>query len=215
MSQAKRLAARGIQEEKGLSLFGGRLVGCGAALDHLPFGVANLAVRIQGEYLGREVATGTSELAEANLELERLLDRVGIKQVVDGAITRKKGQTIGQFKALVAKGAVIAKGRPAQGRFVDQVQSQARSQRLRTQFTRPGPQQIPSAQAQMLGHQQPEAQQIAGEFIGQELTNLALDAARVGGNQSLSFSRALDRQRRRRVLGVEAVEFFFAGRNRR
>jgi hypothetical protein len=67
----------------------------------------------------------------------------------------------------------------------------------------------------MLGHQQPKAQQVARDFIGQELADLPFHAAGVGRLEADSLSGALSGQGRGPVLGVEAVEFFFAGRNRR
>lgn len=67
----------------------------------------------------------------------------------------------------------------------------------------------------MFGHQQPQPQQVAGNLIGQELSDLALQAGGVGELVPLSFSAALSGQQERRVLGVEGVEFFFAGRSRR
>ena len=67
----------------------------------------------------------------------------------------------------------------------------------------------------MFGHQQPQAQQVARDFMGQELSNLPFRAAGVGPFEADSFSGALGGQSWRRVLGVEAVELFLAGRNRR
>ena len=66
----------------------------------------------------------------------------------------------------------------------------------------------------MFGHQQPQAQQIARNFIGQELPDLSFHAGGVGGLDAGSSSGALGGQRRGRVLRVEDVEFFFAGRTR-
>ena len=67
----------------------------------------------------------------------------------------------------------------------------------------------------MLGHQQPKAQQVARDFISQELADLPFHAAGVGRLEADSLSGALGGQGRGQVLGIEAVEFFFAGRNRR
>lgn len=214
VSEANRLASFGVQQEKGLGLFARGLVGGGTALDHVALGVTDLAMGIQGEQLAREVAAGAPEFAEADLELVGLLDGVGLEQVVHGAIGGKKREAIGQFKALVAEGAMIAQGRPAEGRFVNQMQRQTWGQSARAQVTGPGAQQVPSAQAQMLGDKQPQSEQVAGDFISQELPNLAFEAARVDAGEPGSFSSALNRQRGRRVFGVERVEFFFARRNR-
>jgi len=98
---------------------------------------------------------------------------------------------------------------------MDQVEGQARSQALLGQLTRPSPQQVPSAQAEVFGHQQPQAQQVARDFIGQELTDASLEAAGVGGLAADAFGGALSGDGGRRVFGVQSVEFFFVGRNRR
>lgn len=127
----------------------------------------------------------------------------------------KPRQAVGQFKAAVAQRAIGAKGWPAQRRFVDQVQGQARSQGFIGQFTRPGSQQIPGAQAKVLGREQPQAQEVARNLIGQELPDLPLQAWGVGALQAHLLSGALCGQNWRRVFGVEAVEFFFERRNRR
>jgi hypothetical protein len=67
----------------------------------------------------------------------------------------------------------------------------------------------------VFGHQQPQAQQVARDFIGQELADASFDAAGVGGLAADAFGGALGGDGGRRVLGVEGVEFFFVSRNRR
>jgi hypothetical protein len=115
----------------------------------------------------------------------------------------------------VAQRALGAEGRSAQGGFMDQVEGQTRGQAFLGQLARPSPQQVPSAQAEVFGHQQPQAQQVARDFIGQELADASLDAAGVGGLAADAFGGALGGDGGRRFLGVEGVEFFFVSRNRR
>ena len=150
VDQAEGLAGFGIQQEESLSLFGSRLAGAGTPLDHVAFGVAEQPVRIQGQHLAGEVATGPAQLAQTDLELLGLLDGVGFQQVMQGSIGGQPRQAVGQLKASVPQRTIGAEGRPAQRRFVDQMQRQARSQSFIGQFTRPGSQQIPGAQAQVL-----------------------------------------------------------------
>ena len=88
-----------------------------------------------------------------------LLDRMGLQQLVNGAVGRQKRQPGGQLKALMPQGTAIAQRGAAEGRFVNQVQTQTRSQRLARQITRPGAQQIPGAQAQVFRHQEKNPQQ--------------------------------------------------------
>ena len=131
-------------------------------------------------------------------------------------VGRQPRQPIGQFKARVAQGAIRTQSRSAQRRFMNQVQRQARVQSILIgRFPRPNPQDIPGSQAQVFGHEQPQPEQIARDFISQELPDLSFHAAGVGWFQADSFCGALRWQERRGVFWVQRVEFFFARRNRR
>jgi len=134
---------------------------------------------------------------------------------MDGTVGRQPSQPIGQFEARVPEGAIVTKRWPTQRRLVHQVQPQARVQSILIgRFTRPCPQQVPGAQTQVLRDEQPQSEQITGNFISQELPNLSFHAAGIGWFELDSLSGALSGQRRRGVFGVECVEFFFARRNR-
>jgi hypothetical protein len=74
---------------------------------------------------------------------------------------------------------------------VDQVQGQARGQRVVTEFSGPIAQQIPTAQAQVLGKQQPQSQEIARDLVGQELAHITLKTLRVDANLPLELAGAL------------------------
>ena len=79
---------------------------------------------------------------------------------------------------------------------------------------RPSPtrEQIPGSQAQVFGGQQPEADQVTGNLIRQELADAAFEAAGIelfpailaDGTKGLQFHGG--------TLGVELIEFFFAAR---
>ena len=81
----------------------------------------------------------------------------------------------------------------------------------------PGPQQIPGAQTQLFGDQQPYADKMATHLVGQHLPHAAFDAR---GSPSamllLATLRRLDGEIRFFVVaGAALVEFFFEARNRR
>jgi hypothetical protein len=67
----------------------------------------------------------------------------------------------------------------------------------------------------MLRQQEPDADLVAGDFLGQRLADLALQAAGIGGQGALFGAGALGLDKLRGIGGVKGVEFFFAGRNRR
>ena len=80
----------------------------------------------------------------------------------------------------------------------------------------PSAQQVPRAQPQMLGHQQPHASQIAADLIGQHLPHAAFQ---VRGTARLGFgplaAEAGVKRGLQLVSGTAGVEFFFVGRTRR
>jgi hypothetical protein len=78
----------------------------------------------------------------------------------------------------------------------------------------PGAKQIPCAQAQMLWSQKPDADLIAGDFVGEQLANLPLEARRVAGFEALLAPGALGLDVLRRGFRTKSVQFFFASRNR-
>lgn len=102
----------------------------------------------------------------------------------------------------------------AQSGLVDDLERQSRGQILGLGLG-PTADQLPGSQAQMFGHQQPDADLIAGDAVGQQLTDPPLQALRVGRLTALPFGGALGEDGRAGRLGVKGVEFFFAGRSRR
>jgi hypothetical protein len=67
----------------------------------------------------------------------------------------------------------------------------------------------------VLGQQEPDAQLIARNLIGQDLADLAFQAFGIGWEGTLFFASALGLNKLGWVGGIKGVEFFFAGRNRR
>jgi hypothetical protein len=85
-----------------------------------------------------------------------------------------EGQAVGQLEtAAVLQRAVGANTCRANGRFVNQLQRQSRFDVLARP---PGPttEEIPRSQPQVLGHQQPQASQIAADLVGQHLPQATL-----------------------------------------
>ena len=68
----------------------------------------------------------------------------------------------------------------------------------------------------MFGHQEPDADLIAGNLFGQQLADRTLDTGRIGGHLALAVGGALSENARGAWrLGIKGEEFFFEGRNRR
>ena len=75
---------------------------------------------------------------------------------------------------------------------------------------RPATEEIPSTQAEQLGDEQPEADQVTGNFIGQALANAAFQALGIRRHRLDSDLAGLRDNRLRD--GAVAIEFFFEGR---
>jgi len=210
--QADGLMAVRIQGEEGLSTFAGS-VGLGGQMmePHVPLAVAFQAMRIDGQQLAHEVAPGAADQTQGDLQLLGLLDGVSVQQLMDGRVTGNKGQTTGQFKAGLTRGAALAHPRHTQGRLMDQLERQTRPHRVSGLAT-PGAQQVPGAQAQVFGQQEPETGQGAVDFIGQQLADAAFEAFGIGGLELLAQQAALGLNLCGKRAGAEDVEFFFAGR---
>jgi hypothetical protein len=67
----------------------------------------------------------------------------------------------------------------------------------------------------VLSQEEPNAHEEAADLIGQELPDAAFDADGVGGFGANGLGGVLGGQERRGSSGVESVEFFFEGRDRR
>jgi hypothetical protein len=106
------------------------------------------------------MASRAAQFTQGDLQLLGLLDSVTVQQVVDGQVGWNEGQAVGQLKTLLGERAPLAIGAQTHGGFIDQVQSQTRLDALGGQAG-PGAQQVPSAQPQVLGQQQPNADLIA------------------------------------------------------
>lgn len=160
------------------------------------------------------MAAGPAQFAHGNLQALGDGYGAGGEQIVKGLITGDEGQTVGHFETFLAEGAATPQIAVAQGGLVDDLERQSRGQLLGLGL-RPTAEQFPGSQAQMFGQQQPDADLIAGDTVGQQLTDPSLQALRVGRLPALPFGGALGEDSRGGRLGVKGVEFFFAGRSRR
>ena len=85
---------------------------------------------------------------------------------MDGSVRGNKRQPMGQFESPLAQAAIPAQPRQTQGGLVDELQRQPRFE-CRSVSPRPLERQVPRPQTQVLGNQQPNADQGAGNLIGQ------------------------------------------------
>lgn len=152
-------------------------------------------------------------LAEHHLNGLGFGQGMGIEQIMDGPITGDKGQTVGHFKTLLAEGALLALPGEAQGGFVDQLQGEARFD-FGGVFAGPSAQQVPGAQAQMFGDEQPDADEIAQDLVAQQLSEGPLDASWVSGFRAPGLFGALGVNQPRLGGGERDMEFFFEDRSR-
>ena len=96
---------------------------------------------------------------------------------------------------------------------MDQLQRQARLDPS-PGLTAPTAKQIPRSQPQVLGNQQPKADQVAGDLVGQQLPHAAFQAGRIArlGAGAFLGPLGLDLQF---TLRAVLIEFFFEARTLR
>ena len=133
---------------------------------------------------------------------------------MDGHIGGDEGQAVGQFEAFLGEGASLAIGAQTQGRFVDQVEGQTGLDSFGG-LAGPTAEQVPGAQAQMFGREQPNAHLITGDLVGQSLADLAFEAFGISREATLLSGGSLGGDKLKRRGGVKGVESFFEGRSRR
>jgi hypothetical protein len=97
-----------------------------------------------------------------------------------GLIGGDEGKTIEQFKALLTQATGLPDASHTQSGFMHQLQGQA-GFHLSSGLAGPAAQQVPRSQSQVFGHQEPEADHVAGDFVGQQLPDAAFQAGRIGG----------------------------------
>ena len=91
---------------------------------------------------------------------------MGIEQMVHGGVTDHEGQSIGHFEALLTERAFVAFTRNAEGGLVNQLQGHSGFY-MTGGFAGPAGEQVPSTQAQVFGHKEPGANEVAGNLVTQ------------------------------------------------
>lgn len=201
-----------VETEEGLGDFVGFDGSVVAVTRHLALARAVEAVGVDGEQLPAQVSPGATQAAQGELERLGLRDGVSRKQVVDGLIRSYERQAVEQIESLLSEAPGGAKVADPQGRFVDQLQ---RETGRKICWGRAGPlfQQVPCPEAQMFGDEQPEAHEVAGYLIGQQLTDAAFDAYGIGGFAAVFPPGPEGLQHDRRPERMELIEFFFGVRS--
>jgi hypothetical protein len=120
----------------------------------LAFAVTAQAVGIDNEHASLKVVAGATELAEGDLQLKSVGDRMAVEEQMDGDIGGEKGEPIGQLEAALPQTASVADAGEAEGGFVDQLQSEAWLD-ADARTSGPAAEQVPSAEAEMFGDEQP------------------------------------------------------------
>ena len=176
--------------------------------------VASEAMGVNRQEAAHEVAAGPAHEAEPSLEVLGLGDRVGLEEVVDGLVAGDERKAVDEFEALLGEAPGLADPGHAEGGLVDQLEGQAA---FDAAGGLPGPlaEEVPGPQAEVLGDQEPEAQEIARHLVGQELADAPSEGRRVGRDRANLLLGAEGLNRGRRAVGPVLIEFFFEGRSRR
>ena len=120
----------------------------------------------------------TAKLSQGHLELLGVGYCPAIEQFVDRGVVGQERQPVEGFEAAERQAASLSEPVGAERGFMHQLQCQPRSRALRRL---PGPraQQVPGSQTQVLRDQQPQAQGVVVDLIGEPLSNSALKAERI------------------------------------
>ena len=177
---------------------------------------AGIAVRPMGidqQEFSRILSGNAADLAQGDLQLLGLGDRVTVEQVMHRRIRGQKRKSVEQLEATESNTPSLAEAPQAQGRLVHQLQGQSRLD-PRPRLAGPPAQQIPCAQAEVFGDQQPQARHGITDLVGESLSYAAFDAERIAIDLADETPGALDLDFFGHHTRTAFVEFFFAGRIR-
>ena len=171
-------------------------------------------MRINGQEFTSKVATSSAYAAQRVLKGFGLLDCVCIQQIMEALIGSDKRHTVEDFEAFLAEATGGAQVYDSQCGLMHKLQAQTAGKIV---GGRAGPllQKIPGAQAQVFRSQEPKANEIPGDSVGQQLADAAFNADYVGffaaifsgGPEGLDLDRG--------SLRVELIEFFFEAQSGR
>lgn len=212
--QTNRLKSVGVEAEKELGEFAGFLAGMLAAPRHLALAGTAHPMGIDRQETAAEMPPGAAEASEDNLQMLRFLDGVRLQKVVNGLIRGDERQAVEDFKPFLAQAAGGARGGDAEGGFMDELERQSGIE-VGLGVAGPLAQERPGSQAEMFGNQKPEADEVAGDFVGQKLANAALNAEGIGLFAPVFLQGAIGVERGSPAKRVKLIEFFFGGRRRR
>ena len=85
----------------------------------------------------------------------------------------------------------------------------------RGRLAAPARQQVPGSQAEVLGDQHPQADHVAGDFVGQQLANASFQTSRIGGLDLDFLFGSVGINADQLSLGVILIEFFFGDQTQR
>ena len=136
---------------------------------------------------------------------------MGQQKIVNALIGNNKRQAVEEFKALLAESPGGSKVHNSQSGFVNKLHGHAGRKFC---WRGPGPvcQQIPSAQAQVFGCQQPEADKVSRNLISQQLADAAFDAEMIESFVPIFSQGSKGLQFHRGTLRMKLEEFFFGVR---
>ena len=119
--EAQGLTGVGIEAEESLAHLQGFAFGAVPALAHLSFAVTANAMRVEGEQLPCEMAIGSADTSQSDLEVLSVGDCVGGEKAVNSRATDDKGQAIGQLEASLAQRTELSSRMMTQGCFVNKL----------------------------------------------------------------------------------------------
>src|SRR4051812_2209213 len=117
-------------------------------------------------------------LPQGDLQPLCLVHRPPSQQVVDGAVAAQEGQAVDQLKPFLGQVALRTQPGDAQASLVNQLQGQPRLDVL-AGLLAPVAQQTPTAQTQVLRHEQPQADQVAADLVAENLPYTAFNTKRI------------------------------------
>lgn len=201
----------GVEGEEGLGHFDRLGMVIVALPTHLSFAGAGQAMGIDRQEAPGKVAGGAADVPQGALETLGFEDRMVVQEFMDGPIAGREGQAVEHLEAALAEGPLAADAGDAEGGFVDKLQGES-GLHVIPGDPAPTAQKVPGSQAKMLGNQQPQADQVSADLVGQKLANPALEAAGITRFGFDSRGGALGLQSGTIDLRAIAIEFFFAGR---
>jgi hypothetical protein len=177
----------------------------------LTLGIAADAVRVRGQKPALEMPESAANFSKSDLKGLSFGHRMRVKQIVDRHIVGNHVKPVGQFKAFLGKDPSVTKACDAKGSFMHKLERQARFD-VFGGTTRPAQEQVPGAQAEMLGNEKPKADEISRDLVGQELPHVALDGSGVARFELEAFASPTGLDLLWLPRGQKVVEFFFERR---